>query len=36
MIYPPASRDLNQIADVVSVVGACIIIVLFLMYYALR
>jgi hypothetical protein len=36
MIYQPTSRDLTQITDVVSVVGACIIIVLFLAYYALR
>jgi len=35
MIYPPLARDPNLIVDIVSVVGACIIIVLFLTHYAL-
>jgi hypothetical protein len=36
VIYPPQSRDPDRIANILYVVGACIIIALFLAYYALR
>jgi hypothetical protein len=36
MIYPPPSRDANLIGNIACVVGSCIIIALFLAYYALR
>jgi hypothetical protein len=36
MIYPPYAKDPNKAINIAYVVGSCIVIVLFLAYYALR